>query len=85
MFYPLTHIDDTTYNHYELQLSFYAWMLKKVNPNFEIKQLVLLHNPRGEGEETRFDLVYREKDIEALVHDLWKQKYLDKQKNVIMM
>lgn len=85
MFYPLTHIDDTTYNHYELQLSFYAWMLKKVNPNFEIKQLVLLHNPRGEGEETRFDLVYREKDIESLVHDLWKQKYLDKQKNVIMM
>ena len=85
MYYPITHIEDTTYNHYELQLSFYAWMLKKINPNFNIIRLTLLHNPRGEGEETVYDLNYRESDIELLVNDLWKQKYLDKQKNVIMM
>lgn len=43
MKYPLNTLDDCNYNHYCLQLSTYAWMLQKMNPEFEIEDLVLVH------------------------------------------
>ena len=43
MKYPLNNLDDCNYNHYCLQLSAYAWMIQKLNPEFEIEDLVLVH------------------------------------------
>lgn len=43
MKYPLNNLDDTNYWHYCLQLSTYAWMLQKYNPEFEIEDLVMIH------------------------------------------
>lgn len=43
MKYPLNNIEDTNYWHYTLQLSTYAWMLQKLNPEFEIEDLVMVH------------------------------------------
>lgn len=43
MKYPLNNLDDCNYNHYCLQLSTYAWMIQKLNPEFEIEDLVLVH------------------------------------------
>ena len=43
MKYPLNTLDDCNYNHYALQLSTYAWMLQKINPNFIIKDLIINH------------------------------------------
>ena len=43
MKYPLNNIQDTNYWHYALQLSTYAWMLQKLNPEFEIEDLVMVH------------------------------------------
>lgn len=43
MKYPLNTLDDVNYWHYALQLSTYAWMLQKRNPEFEIEDLVLVH------------------------------------------
>lgn len=43
MKYPLNNLDDVNYWHYALQLSTYAWMLQKRNPEFEIEDLVLVH------------------------------------------
>lgn len=43
MKYPLNNLDDCNYNHYCLQLSTYAWMIQKYNPEFEIEDLVLIH------------------------------------------
>lgn len=43
MKYPLNNLDDCNFNHYALQLSTYAWMLQKINPEFEIEDLILVH------------------------------------------
>ncbi len=43
MRYPLNNLDDVNFYHYSLQLSTYAWMLQKLNPEFEIEDLVLVH------------------------------------------
>lgn len=43
MKYPLGNLDDVNYWHYTLQLSTYAWMIQKKNPEFEIEDLVLVH------------------------------------------
>lgn len=43
MKYPLNNLDDVNYWHYTLQLSTYAWMIQKYNPEFEIEDLVLVH------------------------------------------
>jgi ATP-dependent exoDNAse (exonuclease V) beta subunit len=41
---PLSHLEDCNYNHYSLQLSFYAKML-----GLPIKKLSLVHLPRDKG------------------------------------
>ena len=43
MKYPLNNLDDANYWHYSLQLSTYAWMIQKLNPEFVIEDLVLVH------------------------------------------
>ena len=40
MKYPLNNLMDCNFYHYTLQLSTYAWMLQKINPNFAIKDLI---------------------------------------------
>ena len=81
MYYPINNLDDTTYNHYALQLSCYAFMLKQINPNFNIKMLQLLHNA-GDG-ETKIDVPYYEKEVKEMFKDLWKKKSLEREKDIL--
>ena len=43
MFAPLTHLDDCNLNHYNLQLSIYAYIIKKHNPKLKIGNLKIQH------------------------------------------
>lgn len=43
MKYPLNKLDDVNFWHYTMQLSTYAWMLQKINPDFIIDDLILNH------------------------------------------
>lgn len=43
MFAPLTHLDDCNLNHYNLQLSIYAYIIKKHNPKLKIGKLTIQH------------------------------------------
>jgi len=43
MFKPINHLDDCNLNHYSLQLSLYAYIIKKHNPTLEIGNLTLQH------------------------------------------
>ena len=43
MKFPMDNIMDCNFYHYSLQLSLYAYLLQKINPNFNIKKLVLIH------------------------------------------
>lgn len=40
---PLSHLDDCNFNHYSLQLSLYAYMIKKHNPKLKIGKLTIQH------------------------------------------
>ena len=55
MKYPVNNLDDHTLNHYTLQLSWYAYMLQQINPNFNIKMLKLL--PKAtDSDETEIEV-----------------------------
>ena len=72
MKYPLNTLDDCNYNHYQLQLSTYAWMLQKINPNFEIKDLILYHFDH-KGNETLYHCKYLKKEVERMLIDYKKK------------
>jgi len=78
MLYPLNTLDDCNLNHYTLQLSTYAWMVKKLNPNFKIKDLVLVHFDHS-GKETIYHLPYLEKEVEQMLRYYKKQLVHEKQ------
>jgi ATP-dependent exoDNAse (exonuclease V) beta subunit len=40
---PLSHLDDCNLNHYNVQLSIYAYIIKKHNPSFKIGKLTIQH------------------------------------------
>jgi len=43
MFKPVGHLDDCNLNHYSLQLSLYAYIIKKHNPKLKIGSLTIQH------------------------------------------
>ena len=43
MFSPVSHLDDCNLNHYNLQLSIYAYIIKKHNPKLKIGDLKIQH------------------------------------------
>ena len=79
MKFPLSHLDECNYNHYQLQLSTYAWMLQKLNPDFVIKDLILNHYDHS-GKNTLYHCTYLKDDLEKMLKYYAKQKKLEKQK-----
>lgn len=43
MFNPVSNLDDCNLNHYNLQLSIYAYIIKKHNPKLKIGKLIIQH------------------------------------------
>lgn len=72
MKYPLNKLDDTNFWHYTLQLSTYAWMLQKINPDFIIKDLMLCHIDH-EGKETIYHCEYLKHEVELMLAHYKKQ------------
>ena len=77
--YPLTSLDNCNFNVYQLQLSTYAWMLQKINPEFNIKRLFLCHFPH-EGGNQIYEVSYLKEDVEKMLRHFAKQNQLEKQK-----
>lgn len=65
MLYPLSNLMDCNYMHYTMQLSTYAYMLKQINPDFVIKDLILVHYDH-DGNETTYNLDYLEADVKRM-------------------
>lgn len=77
--YPLTNLDNCNFNVYQLQLSTYAWMLQKINPDFNIKRLFLCHFPH-EGGSRIYEISYLKEEVEKMLKHFAKQNQLEKQK-----
>ena len=76
MQYPLNNLDDCNYIHYSLQLSTYAWMLQKINPNFVIKDLVLVHFDHNDN-QTVYHLDYLKNDVIRMLDHYKKNRKIE--------
>ena len=80
MTYPLNTLMDCNYFHYTLQLSTYAYMLQKLNPNFIISKLVLVHFDH-KGNEVEYEIEYMKDMVELMLNHYKKQNELNKRKD----
>lgn len=79
MKYPLNNLMDCNFYHYTMQLSTYAWMLQKINPNFIIKDLILNHYDHN-GNNTLYHCEYLKSEVEKMLYFYKKQVILERQK-----
>lgn len=77
--YPLTSLDNCNFNIYQLQLSTYAWMIQKINPNFVIKSLTLNHYDH-DGNNTLYPCSYLKDDVEKMLKHFARQQKLENQR-----
>ena len=77
--YPLGHLDNCNFNVYQLQLSTYAWMLQKINPEFVVKGLILNHYDH-DGNNTLYNCSYLKDDVIKMLKHFAKQHKLEKQR-----
>lgn len=77
--YPLGTLDNCNFNVYQLQLSTYAWMIQKLNPNFVIKDLIINHYDH-DGNETLYHCTYLKDEVEKMLKHFAKQNKLELQK-----
>ena len=75
MKFPLNNLDDVNYWHYTLQLSTYAWMLQKYNPEFEIEDLVLVHFDHNDN-MTVYHLPYLKQEVIKMLNHFKKEQIL---------
>lgn len=72
MKFPLNNIMDVNYYHYTLQLSLYAYLLQQISPEFNIKQLKLIHIDHDD-KRTDYELVYMKDEIRKMLNHYKKQ------------
>ena len=80
MKYPLNNLDDSNFWHYSLQLSTYAWMLQKLNPNFIIKDLIICHFDH-KGNETIYHCDYLKDEVERMLSHYKKELVLQERRS----
>lgn len=78
MKFPLTNLDDVNFNHYQLQLSTYAWMLQKLNPEFKIKRLFICHFDHDDN-QTIYEVQYLKDEVEKMLKHYAKMLKLENQ------
>ena len=79
MKYPLNNLPDCNFYHYTMQLSTYAWMLQKINPDFIIKDLILNHYDHN-GKNTLYRCQYLKDEVEKMLYFHKKQVLRDKER-----
>lgn len=77
MKYPLNNLDDCNYSHYTMQLSVYAWMIQRIDPDAIIKDLILNHYDH-DGNNTLYHCEYRKAEVERMLKD-YKRELLKEQ------
>lgn len=79
MKYPLTSLDDVNFNHYQLQLSTYAWIIQKLNPELNIKRLFIYHIDHDDN-RTIYEVQYLKDEVKKMLYHFAKQQKIELQK-----
>ena len=66
MKYPLNDLDDVNFWHYTMQLSTYAWIIEKNNPNLKVKGLYLLHHDHDDNKKV-YECQYLKGSVERML------------------
>jgi hypothetical protein len=80
MKYPISHVDDCNFRHYELQLSLYAFMLEEMG--LKCGKLMFHHHPPGinpdevQEEGIKYDLQYKKGEVLAMLIHYTGRPYL---------
>jgi hypothetical protein len=61
-----------------MQLSTYAWMLQKLNPDFIIDKLIINHYDHN-NKNTIYECPYLKKEVESMLKHYKKQQIREKQ------
>lgn len=72
MKYPLNNLMDCNFMHYTLQLSTYAWMIEKNNPQFKIGKLMLIYFDHN-GNVSTHEVEYLKNDVERMLAQYRKE------------
>ena len=73
MKFPLNDLEDSTWNHYQLQLSLYAYLLECIRPNVNIKALRIVHL-LDDGSEKIMECEYLKEDVQRMLHHYKKEQ-----------
>lgn len=81
MLYPLNNLDDCNFSAYNLQLSTYAYMLQRINPEFNIKDLMIVHFDHN-NKSTIYHCEYLKDEVmrmlafykKKIIHELQKER-----------
>ena len=66
MLYPVNDLDDCNFNHYQLQLNMYAWMIEQMNSNYKVTTLEIEYVDH-DGNESTHPCKHLRKHIERLI------------------
>jgi len=78
MKYPLNNLQDSTWNHYQLQLSLYAYLIEHIKPGCNIKKLQLVHL-KDDGSEEIMECEYLRDDVIRMLKHYKKQQLVKKE------
>lgn len=88
MYNPVNHLDDCNLNHYNLQLSIYAYIIKKHNPKLNVGKLIIQHVKFKQiGLDTNGYPISELKDGEPVIEDvkMYNLPYLKDEVASLMM
>lgn len=66
MLYPINNLMDCNMMHYTMQLSLYAYMLQRINSDFNIKKLMIIHYDH-ENNTNYYELDYLKDEVERML------------------
>lgn len=88
LYNPVSHLDDCNLSHYNLQLSIYAYIIKKHNPKLKIGKLVIQHVKfKQVGEDSNGYPINEHVDGEPVLENIkiYELPYLRDEVNSLMM
>ena len=72
MKFPVSNLQDCNFNHYQLQLSTYAFMLQTLRPELNIKKLILYHIDH-DGNEMLYECQYLKEEVIRMLNHYKKK------------
>ena len=72
MAYPVNHLDDCNFNHYQLQLSLYAWLLEQ--HGYTVRNITITYIPDEDSDAIIYKCEYLKKEIEAIIKDYEQER-----------